>query len=116
MRSFSGLTRIGEDNVEKLVPARGLMVLMACLRQDAGLDASLESLARTARWFGGDLRVCYGLDDMLSYLMDRFHFTVVPTFLLIQQGELLAVRSGAARADDLIGFVREGGRPAVREA
>ncbi len=116
MRSFKDLIRISEDNIEELVPQGGVLLLMACLRQGEGLEASLASLERTARWFGGDLRVCYGLDDILSYLMDRFHFNQVPTFLLIRQGELLAARSGAARADELIGFVREGGRMAAREA
>lgn len=105
MPVFRNLIRITEDNIEELVPRRGGLLLLACLRREDGIEAAQAALARTGRWFD-DLAVGFAGEDILAYLMERFHFNATPTFLLLRHGAALASFSGAARAEDLIGFVR----------
>ena len=106
MQSFRGVARITEDNIEDLIPLRGDLLLIACLKQGDDQDPVIEALTRTARWFSRDLRVCFAGEDLIGYLMDRFHFSATPTYLLLRHGNVLAIRSGRAKAEDLIGLVR----------
>ena len=106
MQPFRGVTRITEDNIEDLIPPRGQLLLIACLKQGDDKDLAIDALSQTARWFSRDVSVCFAGDDIVGYLMDRFHFSATPTYLLLRHGNVLATRSGRAKAEDLIGFVR----------
>ena len=76
MPVFRNLTRITEDNIEGLVPRRGGLLLLACLRREDGTEAAQAALARTGRWFD-DLAVGFAGEDILAYLMERFNLRQV---------------------------------------
>ncbi len=102
---LSGPTKITNDNIEVISPEGP--VLLACIHHDDQLDNYLKTLNIVSRWFKEQLQICFAVDEMLPYFMDKYHFEGTPTYILLERGELKGCLRGQTLPEDLVTFIKK---------
>jgi hypothetical protein len=101
------VTRIGTDNVEKLLE-EDRPLFIAVLRKDPDLLENLRLIMEVAVEFRDEvLAACYTLEDLLPYFAERFGVGGTPTYLLVRNGELEGSLLGKNSRKNLEAFIRE---------
>jgi hypothetical protein len=81
-------------------------VFVACIRDDIDYQETMGEIESLALFAGPDLKVCFALEDLLSYFEKRFFISGTPSFLIIKDGDLLDSMLGKISVQGLMDFIR----------
>jgi hypothetical protein len=106
MQDIRTVILLRDEHIETVLNDERGMVLLACIRTDAGFRSAMQVLDTVAVFSGPDLLVCCATEDLLPYLERRFGIAGTPTHILLSHGRVLDSLMGRTSAQNLISFIR----------
>ncbi|HOS96717.1 MAG TPA: hypothetical protein PLR71_00015 [Deltaproteobacteria bacterium] len=106
MQDIRTVILLRDAHIETVLNDECGLVLLACIRTDAGFRSTMQVLDTVAVFSGPGLLVCCATEDLLPSLERRFDIPGTPTHLLLNHGRVLDSLMGRTTAQNLISFVR----------
>jgi hypothetical protein len=96
-----GVSQITLETIADLI-GNPIPILIACIRKDQKFQDQLITLDYIADHFRGSLAVYYSLEDVFPYFSERYSIKGTPTFLVLDQGNIMGNILGITPYHDLI--------------